>query len=426
MQLHHRVALAVASGLLLIPLSGCPDPSATNQANTPDEQGKSDQTLQGNLHEGEIKADQTWTKAASPHIVRGTLYVQSAQGATLTIEPGAEVRFEPGAALHVGWNDTGILKAVGTATESITFTTTQASKVPGAWGQIYVGNGGASTILSHCKIMYGGGTGKEANDSALYVNGEGNKPTVRNCTFENNAGIAVSAFDTSFTAFENNTITTSGENPIQLSPEAAGSLGAGNRLTGNGNDTVLLTAGTVSKSVRWRNHGIPYRVMGTVFVQHASNAPVLTVDPGSVVQFAHEAALSVAYSGMGALHAVGTSAEASESITFTSLPSNKAPGAWSGIYMGDATVDGAENNTSSTRLRYVTIEYAGDSGNFGANLYVDSCKPLLEKLTLRKSAGVGIQLVGELATIPVESLFSDSSKITYDNNAVGTYLYPEQ
>ncbi|MCW5212473.1 hypothetical protein VU04_06150, partial [Desulfobulbus sp. TB] len=69
-------------------------------------------------YSGTIVADETWTPAGNPHIISGTLTVAGAapNGATLTIQPGVEVRLEQGASIVVGAiNAPGTLVAAGTA-----------------------------------------------------------------------------------------------------------------------------------------------------------------------------------------------------------------------------------------------------------------------------------------------------------------------
>ncbi|MBI2871439.1 MAG: hypothetical protein HYY14_07020, partial [Candidatus Omnitrophica bacterium] len=64
---------------------------------------------------GSITTNTTWTLAGSPYIV--TSYISIYNNATLTIEPGVEIRFNAGASLLVGSGSfsTGTLKAQGTA-----------------------------------------------------------------------------------------------------------------------------------------------------------------------------------------------------------------------------------------------------------------------------------------------------------------------
>ncbi len=79
--------------------------------------------------EGRISSDTIWTKANSPYIVTSTIevYGDEANAATLTIEPGVEIRFDLSTVqqqgLHIGnGSNKGILRAIGTEEEKIIFT----------------------------------------------------------------------------------------------------------------------------------------------------------------------------------------------------------------------------------------------------------------------------------------------------------------
>ena len=89
---------------------------------------------------GVICANTTWDLAGSPYVVTvaagGAVVVGC--DATLTIEPGVEVRFEPQLALLVGWSawGPGTLVARGTEQSPILFTSDEAQPAPGDWGRI--------------------------------------------------------------------------------------------------------------------------------------------------------------------------------------------------------------------------------------------------------------------------------------------------
>lgn len=82
-------------------------------------------------HSGNIASNQTWYAADNPHIVTGSIQVYN--NATLTIEAGCLVKFNPGQVLYVGFSNEGALKAVGTSGNPITFTSNAASPAPGDW-----------------------------------------------------------------------------------------------------------------------------------------------------------------------------------------------------------------------------------------------------------------------------------------------------
>ncbi|HVH42415.1 MAG TPA: hypothetical protein VM925_08725, partial [Labilithrix sp.] len=85
-------------------------------------------------HSGDVKDGEVWTAAGSPHIVEYDVNVRD--GATLTIEPCAEVRIAAEKRINVAaplTPNTGKLIAEGTPTKPITFTSDGTER----WGSIY-------------------------------------------------------------------------------------------------------------------------------------------------------------------------------------------------------------------------------------------------------------------------------------------------
>ncbi len=123
---------------------------------------------------GNITSDTTWAVAGSPYIVVGT--VQVLDVATLTIEPGVTVKFNEGLSLMIG----GELIARGTATDSILFTSNNATPQPGDWGSIKfidtsvdavldsLGNYVSGCIIEYCRIEYGGDIPNSGDDGAIH------------------------------------------------------------------------------------------------------------------------------------------------------------------------------------------------------------------------------------------------------------------
>jgi hypothetical protein len=196
---------------------------------------------------GGLYSNTNWTVANSPYIVTGKLIVFPDY--TLTIEPGVIVKFDSGSSLECR----GRLSAIGTASDSITFTSNSDSPFEGSWqGIIVIGLDFSAPsgqvkmeyckgmyancfidldlayqgpyIFNHCyfyknsKVNYDGGTGGtffnycrfQSNTSALnYVqfggrvshseffdNGDGVNgfENVDSCVFHNNINIALSPY----------------------------------------------------------------------------------------------------------------------------------------------------------------------------------------------------------------------------------------
>lgn len=417
---------ALTAGMLALGLTGC-DTLGLVGSTPPDSPGDTQNQTEetpSNVHEGTISKDETWKKADGPHVVKDVVMVESEQGVTLTIEPGTEVRFEQGASLRFGWNGgtRGVLKAEGTAASPITFTSAATTPTKGAWDQIYLGNGAASTVMTHCTIAYAGGEGGES--AALVVDGPNNTPTFRNCTIRESAGYGVRLTgQAAFAAFEANLITKSGSNPIRLDASVVGSLGAGNTFTENGVQALYVDGDTVAKSATWRNHGIPYRILNNDVVVESENGPaVLTVQPGCTLEFGQDVGMRLGWNGgtQGALHAVGTT-DATGSITFTGV--GKTPGSWTSLRF-DHIVNGEVTsaspltyNPNSTVLKYVVVEYGGGDGHEAALLITD-CKPIVTNSAIRNSATAGIYLNGTTASTADQ--FELQGTNTFTSNAGGS------
>lgn len=161
--------------------------------------------------------------------------------ATLTIAPGATLKFDTGAGLTAGSYSPGVISAVGTSAQPITFTTSSTSPAPGQWGglKLYDGNGGSST-LDYCVVEYGGGDSDEAN-----IRIAESHPSVRHTTVRHSAGAGFSLYRSN-PILEHNTITTNLRGIVVSGASGAERL-AHNTITGN------TTAGLVNEDV---NNGV--------------------------------------------------------------------------------------------------------------------------------------------------------------------------
>ncbi|MDA8137500.1 MAG: right-handed parallel beta-helix repeat-containing protein [Desulfobacteraceae bacterium] len=112
---------------------------------------------------GTISRDATWT-AALPYVITASPIVQGTAGAdgvtTLTIEPGATLRFNRNMYLQVGAvsGNPGALVARGQYNRPIVFTSNQASPAAGDWNGIWFYNTAldSTSELTHTTVAYGG------------------------------------------------------------------------------------------------------------------------------------------------------------------------------------------------------------------------------------------------------------------------------
>jgi len=124
---------------------------------------------------GTLAASQSWL-ATSVYLISNTVVVPS--GITLTINPGAVVKFVPGAGLTVQAG--GTLNAIGTVAQPITFTSwkddsvggdsngdgSATSPAPGDWVGLNISG---QATLGHSDIRYGGNTGGGAFASGVII-----------------------------------------------------------------------------------------------------------------------------------------------------------------------------------------------------------------------------------------------------------------
>ena len=104
------------------------------------------------LGSGTLSGPHIWEEMGLPYVVVGNGSVEA--GASLTVEPGVEVRFEEAKGLTVD----GVLTAVGTVSRPITFTGT--SEQPGWWTNIRIRGTSAvpnvGSELAHVTVEYAG------------------------------------------------------------------------------------------------------------------------------------------------------------------------------------------------------------------------------------------------------------------------------
>ena len=171
---------------------------------------------------GSIAANTRWTAAQSPIMVQGNVTLD--QDATLTVDPGVQIRMEPSSSFTVM---RGAVRAVGTQDQPIVITSAKSSPAPGDWGvwRFTEGTRNEQTQWDFVRVEYGSG---------LVV--EKSSPTLNRVSLRFNNGPAVRI-------------------DLESSPVGKGLTAEGNLI-----NAVLVPAGVITGQVSWALAGIPYFV----------------------------------------------------------------------------------------------------------------------------------------------------------------------
>ena len=379
---------------------------------------------------GEIISDTTWSLAGSPYIVTGDVTIRHSNPsygtaiAKLTIDPGVEIRFDPGTGLYVGLNyrhDTydyyGALSAKGTADAPIVFTSNSSNPSPGDWVGIVFRDqtDDAQTALEYSVVEYGGSTSSDKRN--IYCANA--NPTIKNSTIQNSSGSGlylssssptiegnfisdngqdgIYSDDSSAAVISNNTINNNGGAAVNIYPMGVKNI-RNNHGSGNGKNAIAIRGGDITSSSTWvklNTEALPYVVTGDITIRYSNPSwgayiATLTIDPGVEIRFDPGTGLYVGlnyrydtYDYYGALSVQGT---AELPVVFTSNNASPAPGDWKGIYLRDQTKD------DETIIEHCTIEYSGHTHN--ASIYLENAKPAIQYNTIRNSSHSGIYVDG--------------------------------
>ena len=152
---------------------------------------------------GPIFGDTTWDLAGSPYCVTSSIVV--GVDATLTIDPGVEVRVDPGLGFAIGSAGfgAGTLVACGTLAQPILFTSKEIAPERGDWNDILfnpeavdatfdgMNNYVSGSILEHCIIEYAGGG--DTNTGSITI--EKSSPYLANVEVRHSARTGIRARD---------------------------------------------------------------------------------------------------------------------------------------------------------------------------------------------------------------------------------------
>lgn len=155
------------------------------------------------------------------------------------------------------------------------------------------------------------------------------------------------------------------------------------RYTGNALDRIWIYTTSLTADETWHDRGVPYHLYAGFVVEDAAD-PVLTLEPGVVLEFAPGGSLRVGGLAPGTLRAVGT---ASALITFAGQFAGA--GTWMGVDIGPYA-------DAATLIEHATVNDAGaDDGQVAAAIRMaKDLGPIVRNTLLSNSAGCGITRLG--------------------------------
>ncbi len=355
-----------------------------------------------NNYTGSLSDDTTGPIPVGTHVMTGGCGIPA--GKTLTIAPGAILKFKNGAYLALD----GTLVANGTVGQQVVMTSwtddsaggdTNGDGVsvgtPGYWYGLLAHAGGAASSIKFTQLRYAGYAGyggiqfeqsgsdltlqnstiRDCSSAGINLNGTASFPSISSCSFLSNGGAAINnARVDSVPFFSNNSATSNGGNYVRVSN---GTLSA-NRTIGPancGNAALFLDSPLV----------VPAGL-------------TLTLQAGTVLKFNVGGYTTLD----GSLVTTGT---AGSPVVFTSVTDDSAG--------GDTNNDGASVGTSgywygiiartgsaASSLTRVEIRYAGYAGYGGIHIEQAGVNFNLASATIRNCSGPGIQMNGQ-ASYPV-------------------------
>ena len=406
--------------------------------------------------EGYVAGNCQWqANSGFPYIMTNYFLVNA--GATLTLDPGAVIKFATTQTFTVQ----GTLNAPGTSGNEIHFTSIKDDTVGGDtngddiatfpargdWAGVYFQGDYYNPVgtLAHCKFRYGGqlSTGPGDPQTTFWVYGTNasvsltdstveysshvglyakytTSPIITRCSFLNNAewGIAYRATsinlrDSSFGGNGSGAVRTA-----SLSGETIGNITlSGNTIfSNNGGKNGVSVEGYVAGNCQWQaNSGFPY-IMTNYFLVNAG--ATLTLDPGAVIKFATTQTFTV----QGTLNAPGTSGN---EIHFTSIKDDTvggdtngddiatfpARGDWAGVYFQGDYYNPVGTLTHCV-FKYGGQLFTGSPTNVYTTIWIYSNNAIvtLTDSTVENSSHTGIHLKYVPNAPPI-------SRCSFSNNA---------
>jgi hypothetical protein len=335
----------------------------------------------------------------TPYRVSGNLSIRTG----LNIQSGATFEFNSNIRMSI--DNTGYIKAIGTASDKITFK--GADQSVGFWMGIQIFTNDVNNQFDHCIFENGGSEARGFGLSAanLAVDG-GDRVSILNSEFNTSGGYGLfMESGSTLNGFENNSFSNNTGFPVGLAANNVDQLDEASIFNdGNGDNSIELFGSTLDKAgqeVSWKalSNGTPYYLNGN----RLSIESGLIINDGVNIEVGTDNEIRVTNDGY--LIADG------ETDGISIIGKTAAKGAWKGISIFTNDVRNLMNN--------VTVSHGGSSSiGFGipqVNIGVDGSGRLtVTNCTITDCDGIG--LFGESNSTVTQS---DN---TFSNNNIDIQL----
>ena len=311
-------------------------PPASVSAVAPDNQFPADTVI--HVLAGIVRERVRWSNPGVPYVIGGVLEIAGEDDdkeALLELSPGTILRFDEDAYINVGYYRPGVLRAEGLADQPIVFTS-GVEKEAGAWRGISLYKN-ASASFSHATFEYGS---RRSDRGVLFANSLA-ALSLQDCVFrDNGGGVVLQGSELRISALARNRWERSTP-ALDVSAQAYGFIGEGNVF--DAGSRIIVDGGTVERTARWRDLGVPLEVQNPIRVD---NRAQLTVDPGIVMKVRDGFTLSVGELDGGTLRMEGT---AERPIALVGV--NDRRGTWDAIRL--------HSKSTGNLLQHVKLRNAG-------------------------------------------------------------------
>lgn len=352
-----------------------------------------------------FEADAKLFKACSPYEVQGSLRVRN--NATLTIEPGVELRFDQGDSFEVGSGSPGKLLAEGRVDDRIILTVlSEATASKGNWHGLMFRDGTLpGSAVRFTTVRFAGRPGFGFKGCVNLDDTTDRAVTLEDVTMEDceQSGLAVDSGPLA------------GATNLSFVRSDAGLLFAAKNIADISQaflytDVTLnrIAGGAVSNNATWIAQSVPYMVRGSIDVK-GTGAPVLTIAEGVQLHFEAGEWIEVGDGEDGGLIVAGTPANP--------VRLGAEADRWRGVVFRERALGGS-------RIDNAIISKGGQTG-FSVRGCVTVVNTPTGRVTVTNSTFVECTQSGVAATESNSFLFAGFSANTFDTSEAGVWLNAE-